>query len=306
MKKSTAAKFGININNQKTLFERLKPKHSIGHNVVFGVFEIFFLLYSISMIFPLLWAFIVSLKSQQEYMLNSVFALPEDWLFSNYLDAFKSLNIKGTNMFGLILNSLWYSVGACVISIFVCAMTAYIFARYPFKGSGIAYNMILVIMLLPIVGTGAARYKLFSSLGLTNSPLYLLSCTGGIGFNFIVLHSFFKGISWHYAEAAFIDGASHSTVFFKIMLPQTSGIIIALMVISFIGLWNDYSTPMIYFPNMPTLATGLYEYEQAMIRGVNMPVYFAGLLISTLPVIIIFIFFQNTIMQSVSVGGLKG
>lgn len=281
-------------------------RKSVVFQIIFIIVEIFFFAYSLSLILPFVWAFLTSLKNQTEYMLNSPFALPERWLFSNYIDAFRALNIRNTNMFGLILNSLWYSVGSSVLSIMICSMTAYIFSRYPFKGSSFIYGMILFIMLLPIIGTLPSQYKMFSKMGLTNSPLYLLSCTGGIGFNFIVFHSFYKNLSWSYAEAAKIDGAGHSAIFFKIMFPQSIGMVVALAVIQFVGTWNDYTTAMIFFPNMPTLATGLFEYEKAMIRGVNMPIYFAGLIISTIPVLVIFGFFQNTIMQSVSVGGLKG
>lgn len=281
-------------------------KKSVVFQIIFLIVEIIFFLYSLSLVLPFCWAILTSLKTQTEYMLNSPFALPEKWLISNYALAFKSLNVKNTNMFGLILNSLWYSIGSCALHVMICSMTAYIFSRYPFKGSKAAYAMILFIMLLPIIGTLPSKYKLMSHLGLTNSPLYLVSCTGGLGFNFIVLHSFYKNLSWSYAEAAKIDGAGHATIFFKIMFPQSIGMIVALAVIEFVGTWNDYSTAMIFFPNMPTLANGLYEYEKAMIRGVNMPIYFAGLIISAIPVLVIFGFFQNTIMQSVSVGGLKG
>ncbi len=285
---------------------KIKRQGGVVAKIIFGIFGTFFALYSLSMILPILWAILTALKSQSEYELNSPFALPEQWLFSNFAEAFRELNVHNTNMFGMIANSLWYSAGCSLLHVLFASMVAYIFARYPFKGSGIAYSVILIIMLLPIIGSLPSQYRMFKKLGLCDSPLFLLAQTSGIGFNFIVMHGFYKNLSWSYAEAAFIDGANHATVFFRVMLPQSLGMFVALVVIEFIGLWNDYSTPMIFFPNMPTLALGLYEYEQEMIRGINMPVYFSGLIISMLPVLIIFGFFQNTIMQSVSVGGLKG
>lgn len=285
---------------------KTKVERPLSQKIVFCVFWVIFALYSLSMILPLLWGFTVSLKSQSEYSLNYPYALPENWLFVNYITAFSELNVKGFNVFGLIGNSLWFAFGSAILHIFICSMSAYILSRYRFPGSGTIYSVILVIMLLPIIGSLPSKYRLMSNMGLTDSPLYLVSCTGGIGFEFIVMHGFYKNLSWEYAEAAFVDGASHWRIFFQIMLPMTKGIISALIIIEFVGCWNDYTTAMIFFPNMPTLATGLFEYERQMESSANIPVYFAGLMISLVPVLTIFIIFQNTIMQSVSVGGLKG
>ena len=80
----------------------------------------------------------------------------------------------------------------------------------------------------------------------------------------------------------------------------------ALFVMNFVTVWNDYQGPVIWLPNMPTLASGLYTYEFNMRYTANQPVYFAGVLISIIPVLAIFVIFQNTIMQNVYTGGLKG
>ena len=109
-----------------------------------------------------------------------------------------------------------------------------------------------------------------------------------------------------YIEAAEIDGASKWKIMFRIMLPQAAGTWGALFVMDFIGCWNDCTTSMVYFPDWPTLATGLFDYEQDMIRNVNMPVYFAGLMIAMVPVLVLFVIFQDTIMEKVNIGGVKG
>ena len=279
---------------------------TIGEKVLYTVLIVVFSLYSVSLLFPLFWAILVSLKTHEEYMINSPFALPEQWVFKNYLTAFSTLEVNGATFPGMIVNSLWYAVGSCVLNIFVCSMTAYIFARYEFKGSRVIYNVLLIIMLMPIIGNGPAIYRVYSRLHITNSPFFLISTAGGIGINFLYQEAFYRNVSWSYAEAAFIDGANHWTVFFRIMMPQTLGIVSTLGIMQFIQYWNDYSTPMLYFPELPTLALGLYQYEIKMIRGANMPVYFAGLVLSMLPVLIIFAFCQNSIMEREALGGIKG
>ena len=91
-----------------------------------------------------------------------------------------------------------------------------------------------------------------------------------------------------------------------IMLPQAAGPIATLCIMSAIGSWNDYMPMILYLPSYPTLASGLYTYQSNAIRGVNFPVYFAGVIISLIPVIVIFACFSDLMMKNMSVGGLKG
>lgn len=279
---------------------------SVGHKIVYGLLLTIFSLYALSLILPFVWAVLVSLKTQQEYMYNSPFAFPETWKVANYVTAFQVLKVGNTGLLGMLVNSLWYAAGMTIGNVFVCSMTAYIFARYPFKGSRQIYNVLLFVMLVPIIGSGPSQYKLFGKLQLLNSPLFVISNAGGIGTNFLFLEAFYRNVSWEYAEAAFVDGASATQVYFKIMFPQAIGMIATLAIMQFIGYWNDYSTPLVMFKNLPNLALGLYLYEMKMIRGANMPVYFAGLVISIVPVLTIFAFCQNSIMEKVALGGLKG
>ena len=120
------------------------------------------------------------------------------------------------------------------------------------------------------------------------------------------MYGFFKNVSWSYAEAVFIDGGGHYTVFFKIMLPQALGPIATLFIMSFIGNWNDYMSVIMYLPSYQTLASGLYTYRAVQTRSVNFPEYFAGLLVSMLPILLLFSLFSDVIMKNMSVGGLKG
>lgn len=123
---------------------------------------------------------------------------------------------------------------------------------------------------------------------------------------FLILYSFFKGISWDYVEAGMIDGASHWKIFFSIILPQAIPPLVTFAMTDFIGAWNDYLTPLMYMPSYPTLASGLYQYEADMTRAVKYPVYYAGVIISTIPILALFVSFRDVFMSSLSAGGLKG
>lgn len=291
----------------KSTWKRFKPGYLL-YAVVFVVFVI----YAVSLVYPLVWAFLNSLKTQLEYS-NHPAGLPEQWLFRNYIEAFTAINLRTmrgqyVNMFGMLLNSLWLTVGGSSLGVIVSAMTSYVVAKYNFKICKFVYGLAIFIMIIPIVGSLPAQYLLYNQLGLKDSPLILVTYAGGFGFNFIILYGFFKSVSWSYAEAAFIDGASDLAVFIRIMLPQTVPALVSLFIIAAIGVWNDYMTPMLFLPNFPTLSSGLYWFKELMSNSGegSYPIYFAGLLLSLIPIMALFVGFSETIMQNTVAGGLKG
>lgn len=161
-------------------------------------------------------------------------------------------------------------------------------------------------MVIPIVGNLPAQYKLITTLNINNPIGILLLYTGGFGMNFIILHGTYRSISWNYAEAAFIDGASDWTVYWRIMLPQAMPSLIALSILSCIGIWNDYMTPFLYLKKTPTLALGIYQFDVMQQYRSNVPIYYCGVLMSMLPILILFCCMQKTIMTNTVAGALKG
>lgn len=287
-------------------FKKKSRQRSRAQNVVFTVAFIIFTVQCASLIFCLSWGFLSALKTQKEFSLNSPLALPEDWLFSNFLIAFNALEVRGFNLFGLIGNSIWYAVGTPLIQTTIAMIIAYIAVKYPCGITKFHHGYVLISMMITINGGAAPMYRFLASLGLVNSPLFLLAKFGHTPFTYLVFYGCWKCIPNAYIEAAEIDGASKWSTMFKIMMPQALGTWGALFIMDFITLWNDCTASMVYFPDWPTLATGLFEYEQNMIRNVNMPVYFAGLMIAMVPVLILFVIFQDTIMEKVNLGGIKG
>lgn len=287
-------------------FKDMDRVRTTGQKVLFSIAFVIFVLYALSLIFPIIWLFFSSLKNQIEFATGNPLALPEQFLFSNYSKAFMLLEVNDNNFLEMLFNSIWFTIGSAFLTVAVSSLSAYVIAKYKFKGRNFFYGIAIFMMVIPIVGSLPATYKLVGDLGLMNSPLFLLTCTGGFGFNFIVLYGTFKSISWEYAEAAFVDGATHFQVFRKVMLPQAKPTLVSLFIMGAIGSWNDYMTPLLYLEDYPTLASGLYQYEANMLRLANYPVYFAGVLISIIPIVVLFIIFQNTIMENVGVGGLKG
>lgn len=275
--------------------------------IAMGVFFGLFVLYALTLLYPMIWMFLSSLKGSLEYETGNSLDLPKKWLFSNYPEALDSLVVEGTNFLGMVWNSVWMNGISIVLGTFVTAITTYTIAKLQFPGRRAFYAVILFMMMLPIYGSMASSLQIKKQLGIFDNVFNVLVSSFAVGgYKFLVLYSFFKSISWTYAEAAYIDGASHFQVFWHVMFPQALAPLAVFAIQDFIGGWNDYMTPLIYMPSFPTIASGLYLYESKMIRGMNYPVYFAGIVISAIPILIIFISMRKTFMTSLSMGGLKG
>ena len=300
--------------NKKKIKDRpgILEKKTHGEKILHAVVFVFFCIQALSLIVPVLWMIMSSFKGALEYMSDwgkNAFALPDNWAlgFSNYKNAFKVLEIRGTDFFGMTFNSLWYSVVSTAFSVIMPALTGYVMAKYSFPGRKIIFNVAIISMVIPIVGNTASRMQILSFMQLLDSPLYVIvNALGGFGGNFLVYYGFFKVLSWSYAEAVMIDGGGHFTVFFRIMLPQAAPILLTYAIINLIGFWNEYESIILFLPSYPTLAAGLYEYQGNAIRAANFPIYFSGLIISIVPTLILFSIFSNRVMTSISIGGLKG
>lgn len=278
----------------------------VSRRVVFTVVFVLFVLYAIGILFPFLYGFNISLKENGRAFMREPVKITFPFYFKNYTEAFRSLKLGETDFFMMIVNSVWYAAGSTLFTLVASTCVAYVVSKYKFRGRNFIYSAALVVMMIPIYGSLPAQYKLYNSLGFIDSPMLLITSFSGFGMYFIYIHAFFKSLSWSFAEAAFIDGAGNLKVFVSIMVPMLLPSLSALAIMNFVGVWNDYSGPIIWLPNMPTLASGLYTYEFDMRYTANQPIYFAGVVISIIPALAIFIAFQNTIMSNVYTGGLKG
>lgn len=270
--------------------------------IVFAVFVV----YSITIAVPYIWTIIASLKTRPEYLNESVFSLPAKLKFDNYVKAWTELSTEGTSVPLMFVNSLWYAVGRSVLGILFSAMTAYVVAKYKFPGRKFLYTFAIVTMMIPVMGSMAMGLKFAKTIGTYNSPLYAILNAGALSGPFVILYSTFKTLSWEYAEAAMIDGAGHFGAFFKIMLPQVISPMCALILSEFILMWTDADTPIIFFPNMPTLAYGLYLYQDVVKKTLQYPIFFAGLMTCMVPTVVLYAIFQKSLMDIQMGGGLKG
>ncbi|MBQ5927001.1 MAG: carbohydrate ABC transporter permease [Clostridia bacterium] len=269
---------------------------------VFGF--ILFALYSVTILGSFVWSFINSLKGRMEYI-ESVVKLPQKWLFSNYLTAFKVLSANGKNALEMLGNSLWLSVLPPTINLLTASMASYVMSKYKFPGRSLIWGIMITLMIIPIYGSGSATYKLYRQLGIYDSPLYLITSVTGLGGSIMMIAAF-DSVSTAYMEAAFLEGAGHFTIFWKIMLPQISGLLCALWIMSFIGRWNDYMSALMFLPSYPPLSSGLYIYQVEQNRKLNTPILLAGSLMCAIPAVALFMIFQDKFLNLTFGGGIKG
>lgn len=273
---------------------------------IIRIMSIIFGAYTLCLMLPLLFALNSALKNGDQDFIMNMTKITTHPNFMNFINAFTELEISGISFFEMFCNSLWFSIGTTVLNVFSSMCLAYGVAKYNFKGRNFIYNFVLIIMIFPVFGTLPARYKLYSSLGFIDSPLLLLAYTGAFDGQFLILYAFFKNIDWSYAESAFIDGATHWQVFFKIMFPMALPAVSALCVTNFIASWNNYNDVLLYMPNMPTLATGVYVFDTKMMYQADRPLFYAGILLSLIPVFLVFYVMQKKSMKLTLEGGIKG
>lgn len=292
-----------------------KGRHqkSLSRKIVFSIAFVIFVLYTALILYFFLYGLLIALKENQRVFVTDVlerklFSIPWPMNFGNFIEAFTTwTDIDGKNSYLMMLwNSIWRTTASAFLSWFTTALVCYVLVHYRNKFTRMLYVVGLLIAMLPIYGSGGAAYKLYSDLGFLNSPLLSLVSITLYGTYFFYMYAFWKGISHSYAEAASIDGAGHYQILFRVMLPQVLPSIIALFVMQFITAWNDYESTLAYMRDYPNLSYGIYAYSSISSFTANYPAYFAGVLLSLIPVLVLFIAFQNTIMEKVYFGGLKG
>jgi ABC-type glycerol-3-phosphate transport system permease component len=281
--------------------KRSLPKdHKLPLTIVF----ILFCIYSASLLYPIIWVFIQSLRSKLEFFWAPL-ELPQKIIFDNYLRIFTTYNV-----FEMFFNSTILTFGGVFASTISSATAAYVVSRYNFKARNLLYSIIIVTMIIPTTGSMAATYRLMNDLKFAGNRWGLIVMgSGGFGFSFFLLYGYFKNISYTYADSAKIDGAGHFRIFLSIMLPIALPALMAVGIVSFIGAWNDYFTPYMYLREKPTLAVGIYLLTSDITNGANAydyPALFAIMVISIVPVVTIYSIFQKTIVTNTVAGGIKG
>ena len=278
-------------------------KKTVSEYILYSIVFCIFLVFAFSYAYMVFWCFYSGLRGAYEVSANPFgFSAIH---FENYLSVFTELSANGSSFIEMTFNSIYFSIFGCAINIMLTTMLAYVCSKYTFPGSKLIYNIVIIIITLPIYGSGTALYKLIYKMGIMNTRLMIITSIGGFNMNFLYLHAFFSGMSWSYGEAAEIDGANEWQIFFKIMFPQSIAMVGSLYVLAWLAEWNSYATALIYLPKLPTLSVGIYQFQTQMKYESKMNILYAACFISMIPPLIIFVLCNGALMSNVSLGGIK-
>lgn len=262
-----------------------------------------------SCVFPLVWMLSSSLKTQRT-VFTDFSPIPIPAHVENYAQAWT----KG--LFGTyFLNSLLYTA-ATVAGVLLCSsLAAYAFSRFAFRGSGFLHKLLLSTMLVPIPGAIVALYVLLTKMGLVDQGTgqllprlgYILpQINGAVPFGIFVLKPFFDAIPKELEESAKIDGCGMLGVFWHIMLPLARPALAVVALSTTLAAWNEFLLAYLVFSRhelMP-LQRGLLAFHGAHLT--DYPLLMAGMVITVLPVVLIYLVMQRYIIQGVTAGALKG
>ncbi len=295
--------------------ESYERKHDLlfkrkgGTEAAFVLVFIIFAVFAITFIFPFLWMLMNSFKTKAEFA-RDFMSWPTSFNFDNFVAAatFSNITTRNFNVFQMMGMSLIVAGFGTLATVMTSSCASYVVAKYKFPGRSFIFAVVIFSMTVPIVGSLPSQIQLMQGMGLDQTVIGLIFLySGGFGSNFLLLYSFFKNLSWTYVEAAKIDGASDVRIFFQIIVPMAKGPIIAVGILSLIGLWNDYFNPSIFLKDQPTIAYGINAIRQTMLEtSSEYPLFFAVVIVTLIPILLVFCFFSKTIMENTAVGGLKG
>jgi N-acetylglucosamine transport system permease protein len=252
---------------------------------------------------PLLWAVVSSLKTDQE-ILNEPWAPPSSLHFENWSRAWTAASI-GRYFF----NSLIVVGGALVLTMLLGSLVAYALARYRFRGNRFIYYTFVAAMFFPVFLALVPLFFVVRQLGLlgTYHGLILVYAAYAVPFTVFFLHAFFRTLPEEVAEAAVLDGCSHSAVFFRVMLPLARPGLVAVGIFNFLGLWNQYLIPLVLNPDPDryVLAQGLAALSVSQGYRSDWSGLFAGLTIAMLPVLVAYVAFQRHIRAGMTAGAVR-
>jgi raffinose/stachyose/melibiose transport system permease protein len=257
--------------------------------------QAFLICLGIVVLYPLLWMALSGFKNNAQ-IFDNPFALPEVWAWSNYVQAWN----QGVRSY--ITTSLLVTVASGICTVLVSAWTAYGLTRTRLPGKPIVVGFVLGgLMLSPTVAV-IPLVKMMQALGLYNTAwsLVVLYTAFRIPFSTFLIRAYMLDLPRDVDEAARIDGATESQIFWKITLPLCRPIIVSCMILHVLFAWNEYLFAMIFSGAQQTLPVGLTSIMAK--HGTNYAVVFAAMTLSALPIVLVFFAAQRYFIRGLSEG----
>jgi N-acetylglucosamine transport system permease protein len=288
------------------------PRKRRGEAIFSGFSHLFLIIWALMVVYPLLWVVMSSFKDDAQVVKEPLSLIPHALHWDNFARAWT----KG-GLGSFFLNTVIIVGGGVFLTMLLGSMAAYVLARYEFPGNRVIYYMFLSGLTLPIYLAAVPLFKGVGVLGQSlpflgyNQPLMLILVyvAWSLSFTIFFMHSFFKTLPTTVAEAALVDGASHTTTFFRVMLPMAKPGLISIGIFNVLGQWNQWYLPTLLMQNInggqkrQVIAQGLIELSVNQGYKSDWSGLFAGVTMAMLPVLIVYIVFQRQVQAGLT-GGL--
>jgi multiple sugar transport system permease protein len=272
-------------------------------------------LIAIVMIFPFLWMVSSSLKTQRELFVFPPRLLPSEWLWQNYAEAWRAARFSS-----YFINTVIVAVGGTLVTLLVCSMAAYAFAKLRFRSRNVLFWLVLGSQMIPGIITLIPSFLVVKSIpfaggnnwlgqggyGLLNSYGGLLLPGAGSAFGVFLLRQFFVSLPEDLSDAARIDGCGEFGIFWRIIIPLSKPALAALAIFTFQAYWNDFIWPLVTISDdrYKTIQLGLIVFRQRF--ATEWGAMMAGVTIATIPMLIFFLSAQRYFVRGIAMTGLKG
>ena len=250
---------------------------------------------------PIVWVFTSALKSNKEIRENAL-ALPQEWRFQNYIDAW-----VGASFDQYFFNSIFVSVISVSLVLILSSLAAYAFAKMRFPGNQMIFFIFLFGMAFPLSAKLGPLLSLMYELDLANSRvgLILVYTAGSLPFSILMLRAFFRGFPPELEDSAALDGCGRFQFYWRILLPLSKPSLMALGIFVFMGTWNEFFQALLLIneDSKRTLPLGLTAFQDEYFT--DFALSFAGINITALPVLVVYIIFQRNLIEGITVGSIK-
>ena len=252
-------------------------------------------------LFPIYFLVVSAFKTQSDYITN-LWGLPH----SLHLDNF-NIALAGGKFFRRFANSTILAVGSVALSSFLACLAAYAFARMKFRGKRFLFNLILSLMVIPPVVMIVPMFVTMVRWQLVNTYQGTILIYTGLlmPFSIYLMTNFFQTIPHEIIEAARMDGCSTLGVFWRIMLPLSGPALVTLVVVNALWVWNELLIALVFLQkdDLKTLMVGISALRSR--NYTNIPATMAGLVIATIPIVVVYIFGQRYFIRGMTSGAVK-
>ena len=272
--------------------------------VLLAVALIIMIAYTLIMFAVIGWAILKSLQPVEDFVLqnSSISAFPKAFSLSNYVESFSIFEYKTTMLFGMFLNSIVYSAGCAAVAILIPCVAGYLTAKIDVWFNKFITGAVYFSMFFTCYGQMPSMIETMNKLHLMDTWIGIFLMKASFLSNtYLLFNAAFKSLSKEYSEAAYIDGASNTTVMFGICFPLVKTTILVLFITMFITFWNDYQTPMIYLSSRPTASYCIFTFNNSTNSYQDYPVYkLAGFMLILLPTFIMFIILKDYMLGNLT------